>query len=384
MGQGLTESLGASLAARLGAAALGLALSAATAAAQDARPAEQTISAAFEAGELEGLHAVLVILQGETLAEVYFDGVDETRGRPLGVVQHGPDTLHDLRSITKSVTALLYGIALAEGTVPGPDARLLAQFPAYADLAGDPWRDSITVGDVLAMQMGTAWDESLPARDSRNSEIAMELAADSDRFVLDRAMVAAPGTQWSYNGGAASLIGRLIETGTGMALDDYARDKLFQPLGITQWEWSRRPDGAPSAASGLRMTARDLGKIGQLVLDGGAFDGRQVVPRAWLDALFTPRTSLEGVRYGYFWWLADASEPRAWVSGLGNRLGDGGGWPAWVMGLGNGGQRLSVQADIGLIVVVLAGNYYEPDDWVMPVRIIEEHVAPELRRRLGR
>jgi len=70
-------------------------------------------------------------------------------------------------------------------------------------------------------------------------------------------MVAAPGKRWSYNSGAAALIGKLIEDGTGMALDDYARDKLFQPLGITRWYWVRRPDGVPSAASG-RLTARDL------------------------------------------------------------------------------------------------------------------------------
>jgi CubicO group peptidase (beta-lactamase class C family) len=384
VGQALTVSLRVRLAARMGAAALCAALLVGTAVAQGGRPADLTISEAFRAGKLKGLHAALVILQGETLAEVYFEGLDEHWGRRLGVVHHGPDTLHDIRSITKSVTGLLYGIALAEGKVPGPDAPLLAQFPVYADLVGDPLRDSITVGDALAMKMGTEWNEDLPYTDPRNSEIAMEDSADRYRFVLDRPMMAAPGAQWSYNGGAAALIGKLIEDGTGMALDDYARDKLFQPLGITQWDWSRGADGVPSAASGLRLTARDLGKIGQLVLDGGMFNGRRVVPRDWLDELFTPRTSLFGVRYGYFWWLADSSDPRAWVSGLGNRLADTDDWPAWVGGLGNGGQRLSVQADIGLIVVVLAGDYNDPQDWVMPVRIIEEHVAPELRRRLGK
>lgn len=146
---------------------------------------------------------MLVIWQGETLAEVYFDGSDQERGRRLGVVHHGPDTLHDIRSITKSVTALLYGIALAEGKVPAPDAPLLAQFPEYADLAGDPLRDQITVGDTLAMKMGIKWYEDL---------FVME---NSDRFVLERPMVAVPGTQWSYNGGPAVLIGKLIEDAPG-------------------------------------------------------------------------------------------------------------------------------------------------------------------------
>jgi CubicO group peptidase (beta-lactamase class C family) len=337
-----------------------------------------------QAGSLKRLHAALVIFHGETLAEVYFDGPDEERGRQQGVVQHGPETLHDIRSITKSVVALLYGIALAEGKVPSPDAPLLAQFPEYADLRGDPLRDAITVGDALAMKMGTDWNEILPYTDPRNSEIAMENAADPDRFVLDRPMVAAPGKRWSYNGGAAALVAKLIEDGTGMPLDEYARTRLFGQLGITRWHWARRPDGVPSAASGLRLTARDLAKIGQLVLEGGMVNGREVVSREWLDQVFTPRTNLAGIRYGYFWWLADSTTPRAWVSGLGNRLGDVGDWPAWVGGIGNGGQRLSIQPDTGLVVVVFAGDYNNPNDWVMPVRMIEEHVAPELHRRLGR
>lgn len=375
-------SLAVGLAARMGAAAVCALMLVGTIAAQESRPVDATIMEAFKSGKLKSLHAALVVSRGETLAEVYFDGSDEQRGRQLGVVHHGPDTLHDIRSITKSVTALLYGIALAEGKVPGPHAPLLAQFPQYADIAGDALRDSITVGDTLAMKMGTEWNETLPYTDPRNSERAMENSADPARFSLDRPMVAAPGTRWTYNGGAAELIGKLIADGTGMALDEYARDKLFHPLGITRWYWARRPDGVPSAASGLRLTARDLAKFGQLVLDGGIFDGRQVFPSGWLDELFKPRANLVGVRYGYFWWLADSDSPRAWVSGLGNRLADLGDWPAWVGGIGNGGQRLSVQPDIGLIVVVLAGDYDNPEDWVMPVRIIEEHVTPELHRRL--
>lgn len=328
--------LGKGFTAQIAIAALFAVLFTGMASGQEGRPVDITISQAFEAGKLEGLHAALVILRAETLAEVYFDGKDQQWGRSLGIVKHGPDTLHDIRSISKSVTSLLYGIALAEGKVPAPDVRLMAQFPDYADLAGDPLRDSITIGDALAMKMGTQWDENLPYTDPRNSEIAMEFSADRYRFVLDKPIVAKPGTQWNYNGGATALIGKLIEDGTGMALDEYAGDKLFQPLGIKKWFWRRGVDGVPSAASGLRLTARDLGKIGQLVLDGGVFEGRRIVPKAWLDQLFTPRENLDGVRYGYFWWLADSTAPRAWVSGLGNQLADIGQWPAWVGGIGNG------------------------------------------------
>lgn len=320
---------------------------------------------AFSAGELSGLHGVLIIHQGEVLAESYFDGADQCWGEPLGVRKHGPDTLHDLRSVTKSVVGLLYGIALAEGKVPGLDESLIEQFPQYADLADDPKRQAIRVRDALSMKMGIQWNEDLPYSNPKNSEIAMEDAPDRYRFVLDRPMVGEPGDWWTYNGGAVALVAKLIADGTGIPIDKYADEKLFKPLGITQFDWVAGRDGTPSAASGLRLNIRDLVKIGQLVLNNGEFDGKQIVPSEWLDVSFIPHSNLKsGLRYGYLWWLAPWGDP-----------------PSWVAGFGNGGQRLTVQADFGLIIAVLAGNYNQPDAWKVPVKTIEEFMVPALKAK---
>ncbi len=113
--------------------------------------------------------------------------------KPLGTVTFGPDTLHDLRSVTKSVVGLLYGIALDRRLVPPPDAPLLAQFPEYPDLAADPARALLTVENALTMTMGFAWDEQRPYTDPANSEIAMENAPDRYRYILDQPIVAAAG-----------------------------------------------------------------------------------------------------------------------------------------------------------------------------------------------
>ena len=337
--------------------------------AQEARPIERDIAKAFEAGKLNGLHSVLVLFQGETLAEIYFDGIDERWGTGLGVVSHGHDTLHDMRSITKSVTGLLYGIALSQGKVPGTGANLLAQFPEYSELKGDPLRDRITVGDVLSMRMGT---EDVLA-------LAMEHAADRYRYVLSQQMIAAPGEQWSYNDGAPTLIGKLIEDGTGRALEDFARDELFQPLDISLWEWNRTSDGTVSTAAGLRLTARDLAKIGQLVLEGGVFDRRQIVPKSWLDKSFTPSTNPQEIPYGFFWRLADIDRQAATApirSPDMKIIGPS----AIIVATGRGGQRLLVRTDLGLVVVIFAGNYHDSRDWELPARIIEEYIAPQLPR----
>ena len=146
---------------------------------------EQRLAQAVAADQLPGLHSVLVLRHGEVFAEAYFKGRDERWGRPLGERQHGPDEIHDLRSVTKSVVGLLYGIALADGLVPAPEAPLYAQFPEYAGLADDPDRQAVRVMDALNMTMGLRWNEDLPYSDPRNSEIAMERAPDRFRYVLD-------------------------------------------------------------------------------------------------------------------------------------------------------------------------------------------------------
>ncbi len=152
---------------------------------------EDQLQAAFDSGELAGLHGVLVRRDGQTLAEAYFEGQDQRWGDPLGERQFGPEELHDLRSISKSIVSLLYGIALDRDLVPPPEAGLLAQFPEYADLA-EPQRNAITIEHVLTMQMGLEWNEQLPYTNPKNSEVAMELAEDKLRFILSRPMSTHP------------------------------------------------------------------------------------------------------------------------------------------------------------------------------------------------
>jgi CubicO group peptidase (beta-lactamase class C family) len=323
---------------------------------------------ARQAGTLPNVHAVVAVRRGRIFFERYWAGPDAGLGRPLGVARFGPDTLHDMRSMSKSVVGLLYGIALAAGQVAGPEALLLAQFPEYPELAGDPARQGLTVGHALTMTLGLAWDEmTFPYGDPHNSETAMNQAADACRYALGQSVVEAPGVRWGYNGGATAVVARLIEKGTGLALPALARQSLFEPLGIGRTGWKLGPNGVAIVASGLRLTPRDLARIGVALLEGGG----GVIPATWLAESFAPAVVLpDGRQYGYQWYLGSVMTD----DGAGGARRE-----AVIQAVGNGGQRLYLMPQFDLVVVVTAGNYDALDQWRPPLVVLRDLVLPALQ-----
>lgn len=301
-----------------------------------------------QAARAPGLHGLVVVRGGRIVGEHYGRGPDFSWGRAYGEVVFGPGTLHDLRSVTKSVVALLYGIAREAGHVPAPDAPLVAQFPEYPHI---PDR-GITVAHALTMTLGLQWQEQVPYDSPANGEIAMMLAPDRWRYVLERPAAEPPGTSWAYCGGASELLGRLIAKGTGVPLHEYARTVLFEPLGIGTFEWLAGHDRVASSASGLRLAPRDLARIGQAVLAGGRWRGRQVVPAGWLEQALRPHARTRwGDGYGYQWYSGGAGRRR------------------WVGANGNGDQRLFVYPGRDLVVAMTAGNY--DGDGTMPPAFVD-------------
>ena len=318
--------------------------------------------AGIASGLLRDLHVVLASHGGRIVLEHYQAGVDESWGRPLGEVGFGPQTLHDLRSVTKSVVGLLYGIALDRRLVPPPDAPLLPHFPDYPDLLAAPDRQGLRIEHALTMTLGLEWDEERPYTDPLNSEIAMEIAPDRYRFVLDRPVVAEPGTRWIYSGGSVALVGELIRRGTGKPLPEFAKETLFDPLGVDRFEWIAGDDGVALAASGLRLRGADLLRIGQLLLAKGSWHGKRVVSQAWIENSFKPAIPTgDGLAYGRLWFIGEAAT---------TALPDG--EHRWIAGFGNGGQRLWLMPDAGIAAVIYSGKYNTPDAWVTPTRIWRE------------
>lgn len=325
-----------------------------------------------KSGKLSGVHGVVALRGGRIVFERYIDGNDMKWGQPLENVKFGPDTLHDIRSVTKSIVGLLYGIALAKGRVPTLDEPIIAQFPEYADLGRDPERERITIRHALTMTLAMEWNEDAPYTDPANSEIAMEQAPDRYRFILDRPILAKPGRGWIYSGGAVALIGKIIERGTGQSLPDFAKEVLFDPLGIDAMEWIRGQDGEPSAASGLRLSPRSLARIGQVVLQGGEWQGRSVIPKSWLDESFQPAAIVDigwrGMHYGYLWYLGEEA--------ITDKTGTYG--ERFVAAFGNGGQRLFVFPGFDFVLAITTGNYNSPDQWMAPAALLFDVFLPSL------
>ncbi|HVY17914.1 MAG TPA: serine hydrolase domain-containing protein [Rhodopila sp.] len=316
------------------------------------------------------LHGLVVLRNDRLVLERYFEGEDRARGvGTIGSVTFSPDTMHDLRSCSKSIVALLYGIALKQGKVPPPEAKLFSAFPEYADLAQQGGRDGITIEHVLTMTMGTDWDEtSVVYTDRRNSETAMDNAADRYRYVLERPVVDPPGAHWTYCGGATALLARIVAKGSGQALHAFARENLFDPLGIGPSEWATAPDGEPIAASGARMSVRDLARLGAMMLHDGKVGERPVVPADWIARCVAPRVGADETRrYGYQWFVLDIAfgKPKGWAPGRLERM-----WAAQ----GEGGQRLFVIPALQLVVAMTAGNYGQADQWMPPTRVLRDVV----------
>ena len=325
-----------------------------------------TLAQKLDAAKEDNVHAVLIARHGKLVFERYFTGSDSHWGQPAKDIAFGPDVPHDLRSITKSVVSLLVGIAVGKGWVASIDQPVLALLPAYADLSS-PQKQGITLRHLLTMSPGLAWSEQLPYSDLRNSENGMDMAKDPCRYVLEQPVAHDPGTVWTYSGGTTGLLACVLRQATGKPLDEFARETLFEPLGITKVEWARYPQaGEPVAASGLRLLPADTLKLGQLVLDKGAWNGKQIVPAEWIEMATAPQINAPNAMfYGFQFWLGRSLVDHRSVE--------------WIAGFGYGGQRLFIVPSLDLTMMVHAGRYGGPDEGGFAAAILNRYVLPAAR-----
>lgn len=305
------------------------------------------LTADLKAGVFPNTHAVLIEHDGRLVYEQYFAGTDQRWGMPIGDRVFDADSLHDLRSVSKSVTSAILGIALGEDFEKAVAQPIGAFFP---HLKLRPELDALKLQHILTMTAGLEWNEmTVPYTDPKNDELQMSLVKDPVELVLMRPLRESPGARWYYNGGTTQVLAGVVGKVTGKPFAVFAKEALFAPLGITSYEWVGPPKWdppVPAAASGLRLRARDLARFGSLYLNRGKWNGRQIVPAPWVERSLQRHVQSisdtgrrAGWGYGYQWWLAK-------LEGLEV--------PA---AIGNGNQRVFLVPKERLAVTIFAGEY---------------------------
>ena len=273
-----------------------------------------------QADAISRFRSLLVVRNGQLAVEAYFRGFTEA-------------DLQDVRSVTKSVVGMLTGIAIEQGHL-ALDTRI-------GDVLGEavavmtPDKAAITVENLLTMSSGFEWDE---IGGPSYSEWIMSF--DHIQYLLDQPLVHTPGSTFTYNSAAVHLLGVVLEEAVGQSLPAYADAVLFGPLGIEGRRWENSNGGHVNGGAGLDLRARDLARLGQLLLQDGVSGAQQVLPTEWIRASTAPAYTwrsafdpLESYTYGRLWWVNEAPTAPAFL--------------AW----GYGGQFIYVVPSLDLVVV---------------------------------
>jgi len=275
---------------------------------------EQVYRRLFDQDLFPTVHSLLVVRHGRIVAEAYVrDRADRER-------------IHHLQSATKSITSLLAGIAVDRGLIESPQVLVYDVIPEAFD--DDLRKRAITLEHALTMRTGLQFDND------ENTDELYYTSGSSLEFVLHRALVSEPGATFYYHDGNPQLASGMIQRVSGSSEEAFAREHLFGPLGITEYQWEHAADGLTFGAFGLWLKPRDMAKIGQMLVQAGGWNGHRIVSSEWLAEATSPHTQAGDYGY-YFWLLPDGSFEAE----------------------GHGGQVIRVWRALDLTVVMTADPY---------------------------
>jgi CubicO group peptidase (beta-lactamase class C family) len=244
------------------------------------------------------IDSVVIVKNGYIVLEYYGDHL-------------GKNSLFEIYSCTKSITSTLIGMLVDKGEIASVDRPLSDFFPEIKKM-GDPKKAQIQLKHTLTMTMGLKWPHSRYVTGGEVYIADIDQSRDWARFVLEKPVVAPPGTVFNYNSGGSHLLSGIITRITGKSAEAYARENLFDKIGIRQVLWSKDRQGNSTGGWGLSMRPRDMARFGFLFLNNGVWDGEQLVSRAWIGAATADHTGGFGSggflmgHYGYQWWIGSA------------------------------------------------------------------------------
>ena len=277
------------------------------------------------------VHSITVLRHGYIVMDAYF-------------YPYRQDAVHDVASVTKSITSALVGIAVDKGLV-STDGRLLSYFPEEAPKDAEPSKKQITVDNLLSMRPGM----DCGFKPGEQELEAMRRTDDWVRYALALPMINPPGTKFGYCSPGFHLLSSIVTAATHEPEADFGCKYLFEPIGIKNVVWPPDPQGRTHGWGDSHFFAHDLARIGYLYLHKGNWNGKQIISSDWVarSTEVHASTGRPGVDYGYGWWLYPDQNPREFSAN------------------GRGGQKITVWPDKDMIVVITGAGY--PANAVGPV-----------------
>jgi CubicO group peptidase (beta-lactamase class C family) len=328
-------------------------------------------------GKYDEVHSMLIFKDNKLVFEEYFPG---HKYQWDGNNYHGDQvdwdtsTLHCIHSDTKSITSACIGIAIDKGFIGSVHQSIFDYLPEHQHLNTDG-KDKITIEHLLTMTSGLDWQEWSASYSSKDNPMIGIWFSDKDpiTYILERSMKNEPGTSFTYYGGNMILLGEIIRNATGMYIDEFSAKYLFEPLEIDSFDWWNRFDnGVIEAASGLKMTPRDMVKVGVMFLNNGSWKGKQIISQARVEKSATTFPVNRGIDipgedggklgYAYSWWTKLYSDSGQTIN--------------MFLALGWGGQKIIVLPEVNAVVVFTGGNYTSE---VKSFSILEKYIIPALR-----
>ncbi|OYT92262.1 MAG: 6-aminohexanoate hydrolase [Burkholderiales bacterium PBB3] len=274
------------------------------------------------------IHSLTIVRNGHIVLDAYF-----------WPFQNGQ--LHDVASVTKSVTTTLAGIAIGQGAFAGLSQPLTSIFSGRAIAKLDERKQRLSLKNLMSMSSGLDCQAA-------HGEITlgqMRQSKDWTQFMLDRSMTGEPGNRFEYCSGGMHVLSAAITKATGLSALQFAQRELFAPLGISKVTWPADTQGISYGWGDLRLEPRDMAKLGYLWLNHGRWEDRQIIPKRWMEAATQEqaRPPYTDQKYGYGLWLHTSRRPPEFEA------------------VGRGGQRITVVPEKS-IVVVFTGGQFEPGE----------------------
>jgi CubicO group peptidase (beta-lactamase class C family) len=302
-----------------------------------------------DANNISDLYSLLIGRNGDLIIENYYNG-------------QGPDSLHDVRSVTKSITSILVGIAIDKGYISNTNQLMYTFFGSLVDSIG---RDKlkISIDHLLTMSGGFEWVPFGDWSEYNN----WRNATDQINYILNKPIISAPGEVFNYNDAASHLLSVIVQEAVGIDLLEFAQQYLFNPLDIPPRPWITDNRGYPLGCVALFLTSKDMYKIGKMFLQNGIFNGNRIVSEKWIQKSTQVQISTGGVipfgvNYGYLWWID-------YTNGI-----------KFYMAMGYGGQFIVLAPEKNLIVVATCDWHLNENltgqNWYNTISLIVNKIIP--------